>query len=81
MSSAKNWDSTEQDESSFGEVDVAETEEHAEHDPGVPEGNTNNTEQGVRNEDASMILSENSAKLTLYCVPKDNTEQGVGVLP
>jgi hypothetical protein len=48
VSSAKNWDSTEQDESSFGEVDVAETEELAEHDPGVPEGNTNNTEQGVR---------------------------------
>ena len=31
-------DSSEQDESSFGEVDVAEKEELAEHDPGEPEG-------------------------------------------
>ena len=41
-------DSSEQDESSFGEVDAAETEELAEHDPGEPEENTNNTEQRVR---------------------------------
>ena len=41
-------DSSEQDESSFWEVDVAETEELAEHDPGELEGNTTNTEQGVR---------------------------------
>ena len=37
-----------EDESSFGEGNVAETEELAEHDPGEPEGNMNNTEQGVR---------------------------------
>ena len=41
-------DSSKQDESSFGEVDVAETEELAKHNPGEPEGNTNNTEQSVR---------------------------------
>ena len=41
-------DSSEQDEPSFGEVDVAETEELGEHDPGEPEGKTHNTEQGVR---------------------------------
>ena len=41
-------DFSKQDESSFGEVDVAETDELAKHDPGEPEGNTNNTEQGVR---------------------------------
>ena len=40
-------DSFEQDESSFGEVDVAETEKLAEHDPGEPWGNTDNTDQGV----------------------------------
>ena len=40
---AKNLDSSEQDESSFEEVDVAETEELAEHDPGEPGGNTDNT--------------------------------------
>ena len=37
---AKNLDSSKQDESSFGEVDVAETEKLAEHDPGEPGGNT-----------------------------------------
>ena len=31
------------DESSFGEVDVAETEELAEHDPGEPGENTDYT--------------------------------------
>ena len=31
----------------FGEVDVAETEELSELNPGEPEGNRNNTEQGV----------------------------------
>ena len=41
-------DSSEQDEFSFGEVDVTETEELAENDPVEPEGNMNNTEQGVR---------------------------------
>ena len=41
-------DFSEEDESSLGEVVVAETEELAEHDPGEPEGNTSNTEQGVR---------------------------------
>ena len=45
---AKNLNSSKQDYSSFAEVDVAETEELAEHNPGEPEGNTNNTEQGVR---------------------------------
>ena len=45
---ARNVDSSWQDESSFGKVDVAETEDFAEHNPGEPEGNTNNTEQGVR---------------------------------
>ena len=34
-------------ESSFKEVDVAETEEFLEHDPGEPEGNMNKTEQVV----------------------------------
>ena len=41
-------DSSEQDESSFREVGVAESEELAEHDKGEPEGNTNYKEQGVR---------------------------------
>ena len=36
MAGAKNLDSSKQDESSFGEVDVAETDELAEHDPGEP---------------------------------------------
>ena len=45
---AKNLDSSKQDEFFFWEVDVAETEELPEHDPGEPEGNMNNTEQGVR---------------------------------
>ena len=40
-------DFSEQDEFSFGEVDMAETEELAENDSGEPEGNTDNTEQGV----------------------------------
>ena len=40
---AKNLDSSKQDESSFGEVDVAETEELAEYDPGEPGENTDNT--------------------------------------
>ena len=44
----KNLDSSEQDESSFREVGVAEREELAEHNLGEPEGNTNYTEQGVR---------------------------------
>ena len=40
-------DSSEQDESSFEEVDVAEMEDFAENNPGEPGENTDNTEQGV----------------------------------
>ena len=47
VAGAKNFDSSKQGESSFGEVDVAETEELAEHDPGEPWGNTDNTDHGV----------------------------------
>jgi len=56
LSGAKNFDSSKQDESSFGEVDVAETEKLAEHDPGEPGRNTDNTEQGVGTGDASMVV-------------------------
>ena len=66
---AKNLDSSKQDESSFGEVDVAETEELAEHDPGEPGGNTVQHIAGCG--DASMVVlslwSENLAKLELFC--------------
>ena len=42
-----NLDSSEQDESSFAELDVAETEELAEHDSGEQGEGLGNTEQSV----------------------------------